>query len=164
MEVLQLPASTGKLLIPSDFNNAWELRRSWANSQTISLPTFNWILYLPSNFFFFAGKPSPGSLPWFRAFPALARGVASRKHRKDGEQIISLFPIYLVGWSQSFCKASPLFLSAQNVNFVTHRAEPGKADRASEKQSCSDYSFLCGWPQPAIKERCFEHHGPIANN
>lgn len=154
MEVLQLPASTGKLLIPSDFNNAWELRRSLANSQNISLPTLNWILYLPSNFFFFAGKPSPGSLPWSMFFSALTRWVASRKHRKDGEWILSLFPVYMVGWSQSYCKTSPVsFCTKSEFGYTQSRA---REVRATEKKSCSDYSFLCGWPQPAIKVKVFQ--------
>lgn len=132
MEVLQLPASTGKLLIPSDFNNAWELRRSLANSQNISLPTLNWILYLPSNFFFFAGKPSPGSLPWSMFFSALTRWVASRKHRKDGEWILSLFPVYMVGWSQSYCKTSPVsFCTKSEFGYTQSRA---REVRATEKE------------------------------
>lgn len=149
MEVLQLPASTGKLLIPSDFNNAWELRRSLANSQNISLPTLNWILYLPSNFFFFAGKPSPGPLPRSVVFSALTRWVASRKHRKDGEWILSLFPVYMVGWSQSYCKTSPLFLSALNLNFATHRAEPGKSEQLRKRAAQTIPSCVVGHSQPS---------------
>ncbi|RLV97344.1 hypothetical protein DV515_00011860 [Chloebia gouldiae] len=44
----------------------------------------------------------------------------------------------------------------ENVHFVAYRAEPGKSDRASEKQNCSDYSFLNVWPQPAIKAKVFQ--------
>lgn len=153
MEVLHLSASTGKLLIPSDFHNAWELRRSLANSQNISLPTLNWILYLSSNFSFFAGKPSPGSLPWSMVFSALTRWVASRKHRKDGEQIISLFLIYMVDHRVSAKSLLCSFLHKMQILLHTEQSQGGQT---SEKPSCSDYSILCAWPQPAIKVKVFQ--------
>lgn len=64
IKVPQFPADTKTLLISS----AWELRRSLASSQNVSLPTFDWIFYLFINSFFFAGNPSPESLPWLMTF------------------------------------------------------------------------------------------------
>lgn len=151
MEVLHLPASTGKLLIPSDFNNAWELRRSLANSQNISLPTLNWILYLSSNFSFFAGKPSPGSLPWSMVFQPWQGGLPVGSTGKMGSKssLYSSFTWLITEFLQNLCS----FLHKMQILLHTEQSQGGQT---SEKQSCSDYSILCAWPQPAIKVKVFQ--------
>jgi len=40
--------------------------------------------------------------------------------------------------------------------FFTRIEEPRKSDKASKEKSCSDYSFLCCWPHPAIKVKVFQ--------
>lgn len=117
-----------------------------------------WILYLSTYLFFISGSSSPESVTLLMTFLLWQGRIGRLSIGSIGKTKSVLYPltVCMVGQSQGYCKTSPQFLSAQNVNFVAHIAEPRKSDKASTENNCTDYSFLCGWPHPAIKVKVFQ--------